>query len=52
MAERKITTKIELTGEAQYKQALSNLSSSLKLYNSELSILKFSLYPWMHIRRC
>lgn len=40
MAERKITTKIELTGEAQYKQALSSLSSSLKLYNSELSILK------------
>ena len=40
MAERKITTKIELTGETQYKQALSSLSSSLKLYNSELSILK------------
>ena len=40
MAERKITTKIELTGEAQYKQSLSSLSSSLRLYNSELSILK------------
>ncbi len=40
MAERKITTKIEITGESEYKQAIKDLNSSLKLYNSELASLK------------
>lgn len=40
MAERKVTTKIEITGESEYKQAITNINSSLKLYNSELTNLK------------
>ena len=40
MAERKITTRIEITGEDKYKQAVKDINSSLKLYNSELSNLK------------
>ena len=40
MAERKITTRIEITGESEYKQAIKDLNASLKLYNSELSNLK------------
>lgn len=40
MAERKIVTRIEISGENEYKQAIKNLNSSLKLYNSELSSLK------------
>ena len=40
MAERKVTTRIEITGESEYKQAIKELNASLKLYNSELSNLK------------
>ena len=39
-SERKITTRIEITGESEYKQAIKDLNASLKLYNSELSNLK------------
>ena len=40
MAERKITTRIELTGESEYKKSVKDLNDSLRLYNSELSNLK------------
>ena len=40
MAERKVTTRIEITGESEYKKSVKDLNDSLRLYNSELSNLK------------
>lgn len=40
MAERKIVTRITLSGENEYKQAVKNVNASLKLYNAELGNLK------------
>lgn len=40
MAERKIITRIQISGEAEYRKALSTLSASLSVYKTELSALK------------
>lgn len=40
MSERKIVTKIEISGESKYNQSIKNINSSLRAYNSELSNLK------------
>lgn len=40
MAERKISTRVEITGEEKYKQSIKDINATLKLYNSELSNLK------------
>ena len=39
MAERKISTRIELSGEKELKQALANINSELRLAQSELKLV-------------